>query len=81
MENALSLLDAIYQKSENGEMTFEEAQKAGADLLRALRFGENGYFWADTYEGTNVVLLGNTPPSKQRAGNMGKGFAVVADEI
>lgn len=66
VENALSLLDAIYQKSENGEMTFEEAQKEGADLLRALRFGENGYFWADTYEGTNVVLLGNDTEGTNR---------------
>ncbi len=33
-------------------------QKLSAGLLRALRYGNEGYFWADTTGGVNVVLYG-----------------------
>lgn len=58
VETALSLLQAIFARSERGEMTLDEARKLGADLLRELRYGTDGYFWADTEEGVNVVLYG-----------------------
>lgn len=37
-----------------------QAKKLGADILRDLRYGDDnqGYFWADTTDGTNVVLYG-----------------------
>lgn len=38
----------------------------GASLLRDLRYGDGGYFWADTYEGVNVVLLGSTTEGTNR---------------
>lgn len=66
IENAVSLLDAVYAKYEAGEYTLEEARKTGADLLRELRYGDGGYFWADTYEGYNVVLLGNETEGTNR---------------
>jgi methyl-accepting chemotaxis protein len=59
VETAVSMLQAIYQKHLGGEMTLDEAKKLGADLLRELRYGEDGYYWADTTEGINVVLYGN----------------------
>jgi len=42
-------------------MTLEQAKKLGAELLRGLRYGDNneGYFFADTTEGVNVVLYGD----------------------
>ncbi len=58
VETAVSMLQAIYAKHQQGEMTLEEAKKLGADLLRELRYGTDGYFWADTTEGVNVVLYG-----------------------
>ncbi len=58
VETAVSMLEAIHKKHEKGEMTLAEAKKLGADLLRDLRYGEGGYFWADTTEGVNVVLYG-----------------------
>lgn len=57
VQTAVSMLQTIYDKSQKGEISLEEAKKLGADLLRELRFGEEGYFWADTSEGVNVVLL------------------------
>ena len=58
VDNALSMLDSVYKRSERGEITLDEAKKQGADILRELRYGKDGYFWADTTEGINVVLLG-----------------------
>ena len=66
VDNAISLLDTVYAKSEAGECTLEEAEKEGADLLRELRYGESGYFWADTYDGDNVVLLGSATEGTNR---------------
>ena len=59
-ETAISLLDALYQKQLKRELTLDEAKNMGADLLRKLRYGPNqdGYFWADTTDGVNVVLYG-----------------------
>ena len=58
VETAVSMLKAINAKHLNGDMTLDEAKKLGADLLRDLRYGKDGYFWADTFEGVNVVLYG-----------------------
>jgi methyl-accepting chemotaxis protein len=58
VETAVSMLQAIFAKHQQGEMTLEQAKRMGADLLRELRYGNDGYFWADTTEGVNVVLYG-----------------------
>ncbi|OPY80702.1 MAG: Methyl-accepting chemotaxis protein 4 [Syntrophorhabdus sp. PtaU1.Bin058] len=56
VETAVSMLQAIFTKHQKGAMTLEKAKELGADLLRELRYGADGYFWADTMEGVNVVL-------------------------
>lgn len=58
VETAISMLQAIYIKHQEGEMSLVQAKKLAADLLRELRYGTEGYFWADTTEGVNVVLYG-----------------------
>ena len=58
VETAVSMLQAIFIKHQQGEMTLAKAKELGADLLRGLRYGAEGYFWADTTEGVNVVLYG-----------------------
>ncbi len=58
VQTAVSMLQAIYVKHQNGEMSLVQAKKLGVDLLRELRYGTEGYFWADTTEGVNVVLYG-----------------------
>ena len=58
-EIAISMIDQIHQKELKGEYTEKEAKKLAADIVRELRYDDgNGYFWIDTYEGVNVVLLG-----------------------
>ena len=68
VQNAISMLDAVNKKYENGEYTLDEAKKIGADLLRDMRYGEAGYFWADQTDGTNVVLLGSATEGTNRIG-------------
>jgi len=58
VETAVSMLQAIYKNHQQGKMTFEQSKNLGANLLRELRYGTEGYFWADTTEGVNVVLYG-----------------------
>jgi len=58
VETAVSMLQAIYTKHQEGKMTLEQSKSLGADLLRELRYGSEGYFWADTTKGVNVVLYG-----------------------
>ncbi|MEN8907424.1 MAG: methyl-accepting chemotaxis protein [Clostridiales bacterium] len=66
VENVISLLDEYDKKVEKGEMSLKDAKKEAADIIRELRYGEDGYFWADTLEGVNVVLLGNDSEGKNR---------------
>lgn len=58
VETAHSMLDTIFKMYQKGEMRLDEAKKLGARLLRELRYGKQGYFWADTIEGVNIVLYG-----------------------
>ena len=76
VETAVSMLQAIYKKYQNKEMTLKQAKKLGADLLRELKYGSDGYFWADTTKGVNVVLYGkkdvegkNRLEAKDKKGN------------
>ncbi|WP_427878588.1 methyl-accepting chemotaxis protein [Selenomonas bovis] len=58
-EVAYGILDEYYKKQQAGELTEEQAKKEAADRVRDLRYdGGNGYFWIDTVDGNNVVLLG-----------------------
>lgn len=66
VETAVSLLEYHHQRAQTGEVTLEEARQAAADALRELRYGEEGYFWADTTDGTNVVLLGRDTEGTNR---------------
>ena len=44
VDNAISMLDAVYAGYENGDYSYEEAETRGADLLRELRYGGGGLF-------------------------------------
>ncbi len=59
VENANSMVNGVMEMVNNGDATEEEALENAARALRGIRYGEDGYFWADTVEGVNVVLLGS----------------------
>jgi len=66
VDNAVSMVDAVNRMVESGELTREVGKKLAADILRELRYGKEGYFWADTTDGTNVVLLGSATEGTNR---------------
>ena len=60
-KTAVSLVQEVYNRQKAGKLTEAQAREEAAELVRNLRYdGDAGYFWIDTYEGVNVVLLGRT---------------------
>ncbi len=66
VDTAIAMLDSINKKYLAQQITLDEAKKEGADLLRDIKFGQDGYFWADTVDGVNVVLLGSKTEGTNR---------------
>ena len=59
IETVVCVMDGIYQQAVDGLITLENAKILSANMLRNARYGKDGYFWADTLEGVNVVLYGS----------------------
>ena len=69
-EEAMSICAFMYNRYEAGQMTLDQAKKESADIIRDLRYDDgNGYFWVDTSEGINVVLLGRDTEGQSRWDN------------
>lgn len=66
VESAIAMLTHVYSRYEKGEITLEEAKLLGANSLRDMKYGENGYFWADTVNGDCIVLLGKDTEGTNR---------------
>ncbi|WP_041219170.1 methyl-accepting chemotaxis protein [Desulfitobacterium dichloroeliminans] len=80
VEIAISLIDKVYKEQQAFLLTEEEAKAKAADLVRELRFEGENYFWIDTTEGVNVVLLGRDTEGKSRIeAKDPNGFAYVKD--
>ena len=78
VESAASMLENLAQLRDKGEMTPAEALSIAAAQLRSMRFGEDGYFWADTPEGDNIVNLGSATEGTNRiATKDGNGFELI----
>ncbi len=67
-----SLVQEIYNQQQKGLLTEADARKRAADLVRSLRFDDGNYFWIDTTEGVNVVLLGRPAEGKSRIADVDK---------
>lgn len=82
VENVITLLGEEYAEFQSGACTEEEAKKVAADVVRGLRYGESGYFWIDTYEGDNVVLLGEEVEGTNRLESKdSNGYQMIKDII
>lgn len=66
VETVHSLVGEIYQQQQAGLLSEAAAKKQVADLVRKLRFDGDNYFWIDTVDGVNVVLLGRDTEGKRR---------------
>ena len=67
VETVLSYIQRVYDQQQAGVYTEAEAKKIAADYVRELRYdGDSGYFWIDTSDGVNVVLLGRDTEGQSR---------------
>ncbi len=66
VETVYSLVEGVYNKYSDGLYSIDEAKLLAADIVRELTYGESGYFWIDTRDGTNVVLLGSATEGTNR---------------
>ena len=66
VETAHSLVGEIHRRQQAGLLSEAAAKKQAADLIRNLRFDGDNYFWIDTVDGVNVVLLGRDTEGKSR---------------
>ena len=66
-QEAMSICQIMYDRSQAGTMSLEEAQLEAANIIRELKYNDgSGYFWVDTSEGINVVLLGRDTEGQSR---------------
>jgi len=66
VQTAVSLLTTLNDRAASGEMSLEAAKNLGAKVIRQLRYNKDGYFWIDTVDGTNVVMLGRPVEGRNR---------------
>ena len=65
VENAISLLNGIYERQQAGEFTEEEAKEEAKRLIKSLRYNGDGYFWIDD---TDYILIAH-PMLEEQEGN------------
>lgn len=66
-QEAMSICQVMYDRSQSGTMSLEEAKLEAANIIRELKYNDgSGYFWVDTSEGINVVLLGRDTEGQSR---------------
>jgi len=66
VENVISMLEKYIDVAQKQGKSIDEAKKTAEEIVREIRYGENGRFWVDTVDGTNVVLYGSESEGKNR---------------
>ncbi len=56
VQNVISLLNTYDTEYEKQGLSLNERQTRIKELVRGLRYGTEGYFWIDTFDGMNVLL-------------------------
>lgn len=80
VETAVSMLQQLYTQAQAGQMSVSRAKTQGADILRQMHYGTDGYFFADTKAGVNVVLYGRKDvEGKNRLNDVIKGVSYVKE--
>lgn len=59
VKNIISQIDSLRKMADDKVITNQQARELAVNILRNARYSEDGYFWCDSTNGINVVLLGN----------------------
>lgn len=51
VNNVVGLLNGIYKMQTDGVLTEDEAKKQARNIVKSLKYNENGYFWIDNVNG------------------------------
>ena len=51
VSNVIGLVNGIYKMQTDGVLTEDEAKKQARNLVKSLKYNENGYFWIDNVNG------------------------------
>lgn len=70
VESAASMVNAYQQQVSAGKLSTEEAQKQAATALKAMRFGEDDYFFVYNFDG--VMVAHGTNPKLEGQSQLGK---------
>lgn len=81
VKTVISMLDPINDLIISGKVSEDEGRKIAADLIRSAKYENEGYFWADTTDGTNVVLLGKDVEGTNRRGLTDPNGVKIVDEF
>lgn len=66
VQNVTSMLEKYLDDAQKQGKSINEAKKTAEEIVRDIRYGEEGRFWVDTVDGTNVVLNGSESEGKNR---------------
>ena len=58
VQSVIAILQAEYDKSQNGDLTEDEAKKEAAEIVRNMRYRDDGsgYFWIDDTTTTSLCI-------------------------
>ncbi len=66
IQNVITLLEGVYQRQESGELSEREAKSLAIDLVKTLRYNNDGYFWIDD---TDYILVAHPMFPEQEGDN------------
>lgn len=66
VQAVITMIEPIKEMVASGQLTEDKGKELAASLIRKARYLESGYFWVDTTEGKNVVLLGSAAEGTDR---------------
>ncbi len=82
VETATSMINRVHAMQEEGLLSSSQAREVAQRILRDARYANNDYFWADTPEGLNVVLLGGPVEGSNRMNSVdANGYSLVKEII
>lgn len=73
VESIITLIASADSLYERQGVSLEERQQIIKELVRNIRYGTDGYFWIDTFDGVNILL----PPKPETEGTNRSGWTDV----